>query len=115
MFSEAINATASAIGGRSGKSNFDGAYGMWNPQGAAGKFDVLSLIPTLLIVGIGIMLLPVIISCFTQIIAPLNYSNGRKKRDTGTASIEDLLPSSTTGIIFDLLATFNKAAAKYNF
>lgn len=56
-------------------------YGMWNPQ-AGSKVDVLSLIPTLLIVGLGIMLLPIIITCFTQIVAPLTYSNGRRKRDT---------------------------------
>lgn len=118
MFSEAMNATAGALGGRTGKSNFDGIgqYGMWNPNQAAGKFDVLSLIPTLLIVGIGIMLLPVIISCFSQIIAPLNYSNGRKKREAGDKplGLEDLLPTSTTGVIFDLLATFSKAMTKFN-
>lgn len=69
--------------GRSGKSNFDtNAYTMWNPQAGGAKIDVLSLIPTLLIVGLGIMLLPVIISCFTQIVAPLTYA-GRRKRESG--------------------------------
>lgn len=70
---------------RSGKSGWggqaDGVYGMWNPQAGA-KFDVLQLIPTLLIVGLGIMLLPVLITCFTQIVTPLAYTHGRKKRET---------------------------------
>ena len=74
---------AAAKGGRGAKlSGIENPmYGMWSPQ-AGSKVDVLSLIPTLLIVGLGIMLLPIIITCFTQIVAPLTYTQGRRKRDT---------------------------------
>ena len=107
MLTDVMNATASPAG-RSSKSGFDGAYAMWNP-GSAGKFDVLSLIPTLLIVGIGIMLLPVILSCFTQIIAPLNYGSGRKRREAGFEH-----PLNSPMVILDLLSTFHKAMDKYS-
>lgn len=107
MFNDVLNATAPLTKGRSGKSGFDGAYAMWNPS-QAGKFDVMSLIPTLLIVGLGIMLLPVILSCFTQILAPMSFGQGRKRRDVGEH------PLRSAGVIMDLLTTFSKAMDKYN-
>lgn len=58
----------------------------------------------------GIMLLPVILSCFTQIIAPLNYQNGRKKREA--SGFDNGL--NPVGLL-DLLSTFSKAMEKYNF
>ena len=105
-----LNSTLQAqTKGRAGKSNFDGnnAYGMWNPQ-ASSKIDVLSLIPTLLIVGLGIMLLPVIITCFTQIVAPLTYA-GRRKRDT------DSLPNMPfdKNVMMGLLTTLENAMSKF--
>lgn len=96
---------------RSGKSGFgvqnDGAYGMWNPQAGA-KFDVLQLIPTLLIVGLGIMLLPVIITCFTQILTPMAYSHGRKKREA--SFFGDGLQSH---LMIGLLNTLENAVEKF--
>lgn len=93
--------------GRSGKSNFDSnAYGMWNPQ-ASSKIDVLSLIPTLLIVGLGIMLLPVIITCFTQIVAPLTYA-GRRKREASDSQFP-----FEKNIMLGLLTTLENAMSKF--
>ena len=97
----------SAKMGRSAKSNFDSnAYGMWNPQ-ASSKVDVLSLIPTLLIVGLGIMLLPVIITCFTQIVAPLTYA-GRRKRETGDSQFP-----FQKDVLIGLLSTLDSAIARF--
>lgn len=94
--------------GRSGKSNFDtNAYAMWNPQ-AGSKVDILSLIPTLLIVGLGIMLLPVIISCFTQIVAPLAFS-GRRKREAGKSEF-----SFQDKLLLGLLSTLESAMDKFS-
>lgn len=101
--------TAAAKGGRGAKfSGVDNPmYGMWNPQ-AGSKVDVLSLIPTLLIVGLGIMLLPIIITCFTQIVAPLTYANGRRKRDT----LSQAFPFDRS-MILGLLNTFETAMEKF--
>lgn len=97
---------------RSGKSGFgvqnDGAYGMWNPQAGA-KFDVLQLIPTLLIVGLGIMLLPVLITCFTQIVTPLAYTHGRRKRETGSFFGD----SFNSHLMMGLLNTLENALEKF--
>ena len=93
--------------GRSAKSNFDtNAYGMWNPQ-ASSKVDVLSLIPTLLIVGLGIMLLPVIITCFTQIVAPLTYT-GRRKREAADSEFP-----FERNLLLDLVTTLENAISKF--
>jgi hypothetical protein len=101
--------TAAAKGGRGAKlSGIENPmYGMWNPQ-AGSKIDVLSLIPTLLIVGLGIMLLPIIITCFTQIVAPLTYANGRRKRDT----LSQGFPFHPN-LVMDLLSTFSSAMEKF--
>lgn len=94
--------------GRSGKSNFDtNAYAMWNPAAGGSKVDVLSLIPTLLIVGLGIMLLPVIISCFTQIVAPLTYA-GRRKREA-----DDSQFPFEKNLMLGLLSTLESAMEKF--
>ncbi|KAI1290287.1 hypothetical protein HDE_08378 [Halotydeus destructor] len=109
MVSEALNATSSMSKGRGAKSGFDGQYAMWNPS-AAGKFDVLSLIPTLLIVGLGIMLLPVILSCFTQILTPMTYATGRRKREIGQHPL-----LSDPSRILQLVKTLHTAMDKFNF
>lgn len=84
-------------------------YGMWSPQ-AGSKVDVLSLIPTLLIVGLGIMLLPIIITCLTQIVAPLTYTNGRRKRET--TSNDTPMPLNTN-FMLGLLNTLETALEKF--
>ena len=83
MIDELNSTLQSQSKGRTGKSNFDGNnnYAMW-PSQSNSKIDVMSLIPVLLIVGLGIMLLPSIIACFSQIMAPLSYGmTGRRKRE----------------------------------
>lgn len=86
-------------------------YGMWSPQ-AGSKVDVLSLIPTLLIVGLGIMLLPIIITCLTQIVAPLTYGmpNGRRKRETTN---DDTPSPLNTNFMLGLLNTLETALEKF--
>ena len=104
-----LNATLqSQSRGRSSKSNFDSnaAYGMWNPQSSS-KVDVLSLIPTLLIVGLGIMLLPIIITCFTQILAPMTYA-GRRKREASDSQFP-----FEKNLMLGLLTTLENAMAKF--
>jgi hypothetical protein len=88
-------------------------YGMWSPQ-AGQKVDVLSLIPTLLIVGLGIMLLPIIITCLTQIVAPLTYGPnvGRRKRETGDNTDDTPLPWNTN-LMLGLLNTLETALEKF--
>lgn len=104
-----LNSTLQAKG-RSGKSNFDpNAYnsGMF-PVHASSKIDVMSLIPTLLIVGLGIMLLPVIITCFTQIIAPLTYA-GRRKREAPDAQFP-----FEKNILIGLMTTLENALSNFS-
>lgn len=95
--------------GRSGKANIDpnqSQFGLLSQQ--VPKIDVMSLIPTLLIVGLGITLLPIIITCFTQILSPITYL-GRRKRDVGGSQFP-----FENNLVLGLLTKLEDAISKFD-
>ncbi|RWS31819.1 hypothetical protein B4U80_02602 [Leptotrombidium deliense] len=95
------------------RSGFDPNFGLWSST-ATNRFDAMQLLPVLLILGLGIMLLPIITSCLTTLFSPMAqvgspyFPHGKKKREL----LEQGLPSMTD-VVINLLANLEKAIEKY--
>ncbi|XP_015781623.1 uncharacterized protein LOC107359623 [Tetranychus urticae] len=85
-----VNGTSSTRA-RGSRSGFDPNYSMWghatpSTLSSTGRFDMVPLIPIVLLFGLGLMLIPFLTSFIAHVLYPSNLPAGRKRRSTDSSS-----------------------------
>lgn len=112
-----VNGTSSSTRARGSRSGhqFDPNYSVWghpapNTLSQTGRFDMVPLIPIVLLFGLGLMLIPFLTSFIAHVLYPANVPAGRKRR-----SADSLFSGSLNEMLINVMKTLESSIEKYAF